>query len=149
LAFTPLSRETRENVISDVDQTTIILLSLSSLVVLVPIQPASRLISPLIPITLSFVTLLISYGLTFLAIAASRITLICILTSVGLGLALGLTLSPLVVAVWSLKLRPTRFYRELIADVELVRRAMFTNEKEEKVRGLIKEEDCSKESSKF
>jgi hypothetical protein len=143
LAFTPLSRETRDHVITDGDQTTIILLSLSSLIVLVPIQPGN-LLTPLIPITLSYITLLISYALIFLAITASRITLICTLTSVALGLALGLTLSPIAVGVWNLKVRPTRFYRELIADVEMVRAVMFSNEKEEKVV-LIKEEEQCKE----
>jgi hypothetical protein len=126
-------------VISDADQNAIIILSISSLAVLVPIQPG-KLLSPVIPITLSFVTLFISYALTFLAISASRITLICILTSIALGLALGLTLSPILVALWNLKVRSTRFYSELIADVEIVRAVMFCSEKDEKV-GLIKDED--------
>jgi len=52
------------------------------------------------------------------------------------------------VALWNLKIRPTRFYRELIDDVGMVRAVMFGGEKEEKAE-VIKEEESSKEMSKI
>ncbi len=51
-------------------------------------------------------------------------------------------------ALWNLKVRPTRFYRELIDDVGMVRAVIFGKEKEEKA-ALVKEEESNKETSKI
>ena len=50
--------------------------------------------------------------------------------------------------MWNLKVKPTRFYRELIDDVGMVRAVMFGSEKEEKA-AMIKEEESNKETSKI
>ncbi len=91
-----------------------------------------------------------------MSFTANSITLYCILASCGLGLAVGLPISPLLVAVWNQKICKTKYYRELASDVALIRAASQTiNEKllltskvkENELDNILKEDrsntDCS------
>ena len=131
------------SVITSYDQSKILSLTLASLVVLAPIQP-SKVLSPVWPLCLSFIALGVAFAITFLAMSYSRITLICIVASVACGLAVGLSVSPLVIAIWNVYGRPTRYYRKLIDDIDMVRKITQSSEKEE----VLLKEDC-KEMSKI
>jgi hypothetical protein len=110
---------------------------LVGLFLLTPFHQSKQSIIPVvIPLALSFIALLLSYTFLFTTLTAQPIAFFCVLASVALGLALGLSLTPMIVVLWNYSVIGTRYecmasgyYKDLVTDIRAVRAALWEEPK--------------------
>jgi hypothetical protein len=110
---------------------------LVGLFILTPFHQSKQSIIPVvIPLALAYIALLLSYTLLFTTLTTQPIAFFCVLASVALGLALGLSLTPMIVVIWNYSVIGTSFecmasgyYKDLVSDIRAVRAALWDEQK--------------------